>query len=112
MYPNEENVIIVPITKRIKIITSIQASLILLFHRWTLIIGKMVETKAFLANPKHQCCLSQSGEYDCSANNKKNGDYYEYPSLPHFLDKHWLWGKMVEGKVFLANPKHQSQVSQ
>ena len=27
--------------------------------------------KAFLANPKHQYHVSQCGEHDCSANNKK-----------------------------------------
>ena len=46
--------------------------------------------KAFLANPKHQYCVSQYGQHDCSALNKRNGDYYEYPSLPHFTDKHYL----------------------
>ena len=42
--------------------------------------------KAFLANPKDQYCVSQYGEHDCSANNKKNGDYYEYPSLSYFMN--------------------------
>ena len=31
----------------------------------------MVEKKVFLANPKQQDCVSQCGEHDCSANNKK-----------------------------------------
>ena len=44
----------------------------------------MVERKPFLANPKHQDRVSKCGEYDCSANNKKSGDYYQYPSLSHF----------------------------
>ena len=47
----------------------------------------MVERKAFLANPKHQYCVSQSGEHNCSAHNKKNGDYNEYPSLSDFTDE-------------------------
>ena len=47
----------------------------------------MVERKAILANPKHQDRLSQCKEHDCSANNKKNGDYHEYPSLSHFTDE-------------------------
>ena len=47
----------------------------------------MIEWKAFLANLKHQYCASQRGEHDYSAHNKKNGDYYEYPGLPHFADK-------------------------
>ena len=38
-------------------------------------------TKAFLANPKHQYHVSQCGEQDCHANNKENGDYFEYQSL-------------------------------
>ena len=44
----------------------------------------MMERKAFLENQKHQDRASQCGEHDCSANNKKNGYYYEYPSLSHF----------------------------
>ena len=47
-----------------------------------------MERKAFLANPKHQYCVSLYGEHDCYAHNKKNGDYYEYPSLSHFMDEH------------------------
>ena len=48
----------------------------------------MVQRKAFLANPKHQYHVSQWGEHDYSANNKKNREYYEYPSLSHFKDEH------------------------
>ena len=40
--------------------------------------------KAFLPNPKNQYRVSQCGEYDCSDNNKKNRDYYEYRSLVLF----------------------------
>ena len=47
----------------------------------------MVAKKAFLARPKHQDCVSEYGEHDFSANNKKSGDYYEYPSLSHFTNK-------------------------
>ena len=36
---------------------------------------EIVERKAFLANPKHQVHVSECGEHDCSAKNKKNGDY-------------------------------------
>ena len=43
--------------------------------------------KAFLANPMQQYHLTQCGEHDCHANNKKNGDCYEYPSLSHFTDE-------------------------
>ena len=52
----------------------------------------MVERKAFLANPKHQDHVSQSREHDYSANNKKSGDYYVYPSLCHCTDELWLQG--------------------
>ena len=45
----------------------------------------MVERKAFPTNPKHQYHGSKLGEHDCGARNKKNGDYYEYPSLSHFM---------------------------
>ena len=48
----------------------------------------MVEIKAFLANPKHQYHVSQSGEHYYSAHTEKNGDYNEYPSLSHFEDEH------------------------
>ena len=47
----------------------------------------MVERKAFLANPRRQYRVSQRGEHDCSANNEKNRDYNEYPSLSHFTNE-------------------------
>ena len=53
----------------------------------------MVERKAFPSNQKHQYHVSQCGEHDCSGHNKKNGDYYDYPSLSYFMDGLWLWGK-------------------
>ena len=43
--------------------------------------------KAFLTNPKHQYCVCQCEELDCSATNKNNRDYYKYPSLHHFMDE-------------------------
>ena len=76
--------IVVPITKIMKIITSVQVCL-----SWQMNFGyKMVEKKAVLDFPKHQYPVSQWGEHNCSAYNKKNGDYYEYPSLSHFIDEH------------------------
>ena len=48
----------------------------------------MLERKAFLANPKRQYLVSQWEEHDCSAHDKKNGDHYENPSLPHLTDGH------------------------
>ena len=53
----------------------------------------MVERKAFFANPNHRYCIPQLGEHDCSAHKIKNGDYYKYRSLPHFMDEHSLQGK-------------------
>ena len=47
----------------------------------------MVERKAFFTNPKHECHVSQQGDHDYSVHNKKNVDYYEYPSLSQFMDK-------------------------
>ena len=41
----------------------------------------MIERKAFLSNPEHQYHVSQSEEHGCRANNKKNKDYYGYPSF-------------------------------
>ena len=46
-----------------------------------------MERKAFLANPKHKYRVSEFGKHDGSAYKKKNGDYYEYPSLSHFMDE-------------------------
>ena len=48
----------------------------------------MLEGEAFLGNPKHQYHVSQWGEHDCSGQNKKNRDCYEYQSLSHFTDEH------------------------
>ena len=47
----------------------------------------MMERKTLIANPKHQYRVSQCEEHNYNANNKKNEDYYEYPSLSHFTDK-------------------------
>ena len=47
----------------------------------------MAARKAILANPKHQYCVSQCREHDCNANNERNKDYYEYPSLSHFMNE-------------------------
>ena len=41
----------------------------------------MIERKAGLANPKHQYHVSQRKGHDYGANNKKNEDYYRYPSF-------------------------------
>ena len=72
------------ITKRMETVTGIQVYLISWMNFDYKENGK---EEAFLANPKHQYHVFQYGECDCHANNKKNGHYYEYPSLSHFTDK-------------------------
>ena len=84
MYPNLENKIVMPRTKRMEIIISIQVYLLSQMNfDYTENGGK----KAFLANSKHQYHVSQYGELDCCANNKKNGDYHLHPCLSHFTDE-------------------------
>ena len=68
----------------------LRVSKIVAFHGWALITRKFVARKAFLTNPKVLYLVSQCGKYNCSVNNKKNGDCYEYPSLPHFMGELWL----------------------
>ena len=64
--------IVVPITKTMENIMSVQVCLI----SWmTINYKKNGGKKAFLTNPMHQYRVSQCGEHDCSANNNKNGDY-------------------------------------
>ena len=73
VYPNMENKIPVPITKKMEIIMCIHIYLIsLMIFDYTENGGK----KAFLVNLKYQYHVSQWGELDCRANNKKNRDYY------------------------------------
>ena len=50
LYPNVENMIVVPITKRMDVVMSTQVCLI----SWINFDYKENERKAFLANPKHQ----------------------------------------------------------
>ena len=52
----------------------------------------MVDRKAFPANPKYQDRISQCVEHNCSAHDKKNRDYYEYPILSNFTDEHYYKG--------------------
>ena len=80
----EENMIVVLITKKMENIMCAQGCL---FSLMTFDYKENRGKKAFLANPMHQYHVSQSGEHDCHANNKKNGCYYEYPTLSHFSDE-------------------------
>ena len=79
-----ENMIAMPITKRIVIVVGFQVCLISLMNFDYKENGRK---KDFLPNPKHQCRVSQCGEHDSCANNKKNGDYYVHPRLSHFTDE-------------------------
>ena len=84
MYPEMGNMIVMLITKRIEIITSIQVCLI---SRMSFDYEENGGKKALPANPKHQYHVSQCGEHDCCANNNKNRDSYVHPSLSHFTDQ-------------------------
>ena len=68
MYPNEENMIVVPIAKIMKIITSIQVFLI---TRINFDYEKNGERKAFLVNPKNQYRVYQCGEHGFRAQSLK-----------------------------------------
>ena len=79
---NQQNMIVVPITKRMEIILSVQVSLI----SWmNFIYEENGGKKAFLPIPKHQHHVSRCVEHGCSANKKKIRDYYEHPGSSHFL---------------------------
>ena len=84
VHGNVETMIVKAITKRMEIIKRIQVCLI----SWmNFDYEKNGGKKALHENPKHQYRVSQYREHGCHANNKKNGDCYEYPSLSHFTDK-------------------------
>ena len=84
VYPNRENMIVVPITKRMETITSIQVCLI---SQMNFYYKKNSVKNAFFANLKHQYRVSQCREHDYCDNNKKNKDYYVHPSLFHFTNE-------------------------
>ena len=74
----------VSIVKRIEIITSIQVCLILWMNfDYKENYGK----KSFSCKSKALILCIHCGEHGCNANNKKNADYYEYPSLSLFTDE-------------------------
>ena len=63
----------------------------------------MVERKAFLAKSKRQYQVSQLQEHDWSANNKKNGDCEEHPSLSHLTMNFNYKQNGGKKKLFLPN---------
>ena len=85
-HPNVENMIVVLIVKRMVIIMSIKVCLI----SWININYKDNGSKKTFSCKSKASSVSQCGELDCSANKKKNEDYYEYPSLSHFMNEHYL----------------------
>ena len=50
-------------------------------------LKEKVERKAFIAKSEQQYHVSRSGQHDCNAHNKKNGDYNEYPSFSYLMNK-------------------------
>ena len=79
-----ENILVSSVTKTMEVITNIQVCLI----SWMNINYKEYGgKKAFLANPKHQYHLPIIENMILVLIIKKR-DYYEYPSLSHFVDEH------------------------
>ena len=87
MYPNEEKIIVVPITKRMEIVMGIQLCLV----SWMNFDCKENGgKKAFPTNLKHQYHVSQCGEIDYCTSDRRNGDYNKHQSLTHFTDGRYL----------------------
>ena len=63
----------------------------------------MVERKPLLANPKHHTVYPNVKNMIVVPINKRNRDYYEYPSLCHFRDELQLQGNWWKEKLFLQN---------
>ena len=78
MYPNVENMVVVPITKRMEIIMGIQ---VYLFSRMNFDFKENGGKKSFSCKSKASMSCIRIWRTLFSANNKKNRDYYEYPSL-------------------------------
>ena len=62
----------------------------------------MVEKKCFSYKSKASNRVSQCGEHDCGG--KKNGDYYEYPSLSH-LRMNFDYEENGSKRSFSSKPK-------
>ena len=74
--------IVVRITKGIKIIMCAQVCLI---SHMGFVYEENGGKKSFSCKSKHQYPVPQYREHDCSANNKNNGHYYGYPTLSHLM---------------------------
>ena len=82
------------------------------FYRWTLIIGKMMERKTFVANPKYRYRVSQCGEHDCNGQSQKEWRLLRISMFVLFHEWTLIIWKMVERKTFRANAKPQYRASQ
>ena len=70
-----------------------------------------MEREDFLLKPKHQCHLSQWGEWVYGAQSWKEGRLL-CESVFVQIDKWTLSQKMMERKAFVLKPKHQYHLSQ
>ena len=68
MHPNEENIIVAPITKGVEIITSV---LLCLISSMNIYYKENGGKKAFFANLKYQDRASQYGEHDLALITKR-----------------------------------------
>ena len=57
------------------------------FDKQTLVLRKITEKKAFLAKSKHQIMYPDEKNMFIVSNHKKNGHYYENPSLSYLTDE-------------------------
>ena len=73
--------------------------------RGTLIV-KMVKKEAFLMKPKHQCHLSQLGEYVYGSSSWKERRLL-CESMLIQIERHTSILKLVIGEAFYMKPKHQ-----
>ena len=77
--------IVVPNSKKMEIIMSIQVCFI---PQMNINFKESCGKKSISCKSKTSIRVSQCGEQDCSANNKKNEDYNQYPSFSHFMVEH------------------------
>ena len=84
VYPNKENMIIVPITKKLEIIINIHVCLISLMNFNN---KENRKEKLFLPNQSINIVYPKEVNMIVMPNTKKNRDYYKYPSLSQFTDE-------------------------
>ena len=102
------NMIVMPITKGMKIVMGIQVCLI----SWMNFDYKQNGgKKALFANPKLQYRVSQHGEHYCHPNNKKI-DIIRSIQVSLISQTKFDYKENEVKKAFLANPKHQCHISQ